>query len=97
MHLREEEIGDLPIARQENLISSNECHDNSPNKGVVSSIGHEPCTVRQGTAVNALSLQGAVEANVRNADSRKIEQLGCGDERDEPVQDHGRAGAELQE
>lgn len=76
-NLREQEIGDLPVSvkRQENSVSTNESHDECPSTGIVRRPGHEPSSVRKRLSIDPLSLQSAVEADIRHTTAAVIDEL----------------------
>lgn len=53
-HVREKEIGDVPVAVEEDGVASNECHDRASDERVVCAEWLPEAPMGEGASVNAL-------------------------------------------
>lgn len=97
-HVREEEIGDIPVSfnGQENSVTANKSHDESSNESIPSSIRHEPGSIGESVTADSLCLEGSVPEHVGDGNTRKVDELRSRDKRDEPVQNNRGVCGKLQ-
>lgn len=86
----------IPIGRQKHGVAIDERHDEAAGETVPGEVGLAPALVGQSVAVKALGLAGAIPEDEGHAHARVIDQLGRGDEIDEPFKDDRGAVADLE-
>src|SRR5690242_10777840 len=95
--LREEEVRDVPVPRQENCVSANKSHNERRRQSVIRSIRLQNARVRQRPAIESLYLARLVEAQERVAHYREVDKLGGCNQAHKPAQYYCGVLAKLQE
>lgn len=94
---REQEVGNIPEARQKYSVATNKCHDECADECIVRCVWLQDTNVRQSPPVQTLHPAGLVETQERVTHDREVDELGCGDQADKPAKNDRRVLTELQE
>lgn len=93
----EDESGDIPLARQEHSVASDESHDGATNEAIPCKVRLAPSLERKVVAVESLRIASALPENEGYAHDRVVDELRRSHQVDEPFEHRGSVCTDLQE